>query len=136
MRRGRSLLAVVLILAAALAGGAAKAQDEQCDARPRWLVVTVIDGWFVLDADSERLDVPPGARFMDRCEFVYVAEITGDEALEDYQLGWVAGARTVINASSYAENFTQYFVRETVQEICAVLDDCADATSEESSEPD
>ena len=121
----RTLLAAVLLLTSL---GQASAQ-EQCDADPKWLVVTVVDGTGRLG--DQNLTVGTGARFLRRCEIVYIGTLKETEYYADsYNRARDAGAQTVINTSNTgAESFTQYFVKETVHAICAAVNDCADATA-------
>lgn len=121
----RTLLAAVLLLTSLGQAGA----QEQCDADPKWLVVTIIDGEGRMG--DQDLAVSTGTRFLQRCNIVYIAALKETEYYaESYNRARDAGARTVINTSNtLAESFTQYFVKETVHAICAAVNDCADATA-------
>ena len=100
------------------------AQEPPCDARPRWLVVTVTSisltmaGTDSTDPVARELDFY-GKQIFDRCEI----EISGYENSES---GEHRGS--VISRNDQYGALELSRVKESVQEICAVLDDCADAT--------
>lgn len=125
----RILLTVVMVLGSAV--GQLSAQ-EPCLVRPRWIAVTVVGGTFTLSGQTSR--VGSGARLIDRCgpsEIVYVAELGPHWRNEEAVAAYRDGARTNINMAPRVtrdDNFTTYYVKETVQDICAAMDDCGDAT--------
>ena len=73
-KRGMILVGGAAILAA-LVGGTVEAQDKPCDARPRWLVVTVVRSDLYVraedDAGWKKSEVfskdETGAQMLDRC---------------------------------------------------------------------
>ena len=126
MRRRGMILAGGAAIIAALVGGTVEAQDKPCDARPRWLVVTVVRGDLYVRAEddagwekSEVFSKETGAQMLDRC----VASWSGIEESDAEP-----PIQSVFSVQG-ADSFFTYYVAETVQEICAVLDDCGDATT-------
>ena len=131
MRRRGVILAGGAAIVVALVGGVAAAQSEPCDARPRWLAVTVVGGLVAAGA-VEPFEVGVGVKLLDRCgpsPIGSVSELSGDEVAAGSQEAHAAGGRTMMTAGQLPNAYFIYYVRETVQEICAVLDDCADATA-------
>ena len=125
-KRGMILVGGAAILAA-LVGGTVEAQDKPCDARPRWLVVTVVRSDLYVraedDAGWKKSEVfskdEMGAQMLDRCVGSWSGVGESDAEPPIQSVFSVQGADSV---------FT-YYLAETVQEICAVLDDCGDATT-------
>ena len=94
----------------------AVAQDAPCDARPRWLVVTVVAGVFEPNEGEDDVVVSLGARIVDRCFIGSVSELSDEGPAKSFlRLRFRNGEETIA-------------VAETVQQICAAVDDCADAT--------
>ena len=104
---------------------------EPCDARPRWLVVTIVRlDWYSQRGDGEGLekqeplsgDVVGGGRseMLDRCNGTWL--ISDKTSFEEHPIQ----SEISINAP---DSTLVYGVVESVQEICAVLDDCGNATS-------
>ena len=137
--RAAAALAVVMAFGPVVTSLAAQAP---CDARPRWLAVTVVGGWSLFTDGGERvgetIDIAgPQLRLLDRCwlgESPYIGPVNPlyRDSLDDHQAIWTAGGRTVIRATNSDENqfypFHVLYLRETVQDICAAMDDCGDAT--------
>ena len=107
--------------------GLAHAQDSTCDAEPRYLVVTVVGSETVRDGQRDEFfrDAGRGVNMIDRCGGATVQ--IGQSAPGDRpDLADLAQATIVVHYDS--EDFTIYWVRESLHDICAVLADCADAT--------
>ena len=140
MKRARNLTAVVV--AVCLLGVGAYAQ-EPCTAQPRWLVVTVVGSWSIFTKDGERVgetinSAGPQQQLLDRCslgESPYVGDVNPlyPDPLDDHGPIWDAGGRTVIRAHPNNQTIYPYqvlYLVETVQAICAAMDDCGDATQQ------
>ena len=137
--RARVRLYAVAMLAMCLwTAGTATAQ-EQCTARPRWIAVTVVTALF-LSSDGTSTDTFPlqsGVQLLDRCDSeestVSVNQLTEDVTVPRKAAAYRAGARTEISwfrgPPSDVSGF-EYYVAETVQDICAAMDDCGDATED------
>lgn len=100
------------------------AQDAACDAEPRWLTVTVVGSEFI-DAEGEVSELfrdgNQGAQMLDRCRgYISISE---DRRIRP---GGVSQANIDISYRDGSLRF--YFVKESVQDICAAVSDCADAT--------
>ena len=123
----RSLLLVLALAGSAFPLGA----QDSCDADPRWIVVTIV-GSVLLDPDGEPVpemeDAGQGARMLDRCEIIQIAEVrqarVGGNSQALIQVSQGPGTTT-----------TLWYVRESVEEICAAMDDCGDATVTARDEP-
>ena len=138
--RARVTLYAVAMLALCLwTAGTANAQ-EQCTARPRWIAVTVVTALF-LSSDGTSTDTFPlaaGVRLLDRCDSeestMSVDQLTEDVTVPRKAAAYRAGARTEVSwvrpLPSGGARATEYYVAETVQDICAAMDDCGDATSD------
>lgn len=138
MTRTQYLTAAVA-MTICLLGGSPYAQDA-CTARPRWIAVTLVDGyvdrWPEDGGELERTSFGPAGRLrlLDRCTLHgnavpwAVWELTEpNPALEREMAAYSAGARTRITFFE-DDHFRTAFVKETVQEICAAMADCGDAT--------
>ena len=106
------------------------AQETACTASPRFLLVTVLQAR-VSDIDGSADDdtlyaIPPGPHILDRCG--------GRTRMRFFdvriypQLADIPGARTYIRLDADTLG-TQYFVEESLHDICRALADCADATA-------
>ena len=138
MKRARNLTAVA-VAAVCLLGVGAYAQ-EPCTARPRWIAVTLVDGyvdrWPEDGGEPERTSFGPAGRLrlLDRCTLHgnavpwAVWELTEpNPGFEREMAAYSAGARTRITFFE-DDSFRTAFVKESVQEICAAMADCGDAT--------
>ena len=136
----RTLVAILLALAVLPAADAQTSGKERinlwgnidykaCEAKPRWLLVTVVeqetrvqgdkDEWKNIEEVLEISFPDESATMIDRCEISIISE---------------AGLDTKGKArihTSKAGTFTFYTVKESLQDICSVLPDCADATAAE-----
>ena len=120
----RILLATALI--ALLINPADGGQQEECAASPRWLVVTVVYGHRISE-DGERFELPNGVDAIDRCKAAQMSELDADSQDPGRQWVWNAGARTQLS-NRRGHPVWRYYVKETLQEICAALEDCRNAT--------
>ena len=111
----------IWITVVALAALQDVALRAQCDANPRWLLVTVTDVSYVNFRTTERTDVDVLNRqqMIDRCEVDKVDE----QSTSQSAVLTITAAGTPV-----PDSFTLLFVDETPQEICAAVRDCADAT--------
>lgn len=132
---------MALALTLMLFPGSVSAQDEEvCDARPRYIVVTVLESLqFVTGGRSQAGVVGPGPRAIDRCigdgrmEFWRLEGLWADE---HYERAKAAAAKTRIRQYPSPDSGVNLYVKETVQQICAALgDDCGDATKAEGDKP-
>ena len=122
----RIILAGVLLLGMV---GPAAAQDDDCDADPRWLVVTVV--YSRIASGGEGFDTATGVRTVDRCDVDTMSEVDPDKENPILRRMWNAGARTELFGGDGPDTWSYwYYVRETIHDICAVLNDCADATEQ------
>ena len=121
-------MAKVLILACFLCLSVPAAAQDDCNAHPRWLVVTVVYGNLVL-GDGQSFEVSTGVQTLDRCEFAYsMSDVNSSSENPLQRRVWSLGARAEIVGSDYPR-VNRYYVKETVHDICAAVDDCADATA-------
>ena len=98
---------------------------KACEANPRWLLVTVVEQELLMEDDEvgfKRSDTfsysVERKELLDRCEISLI-----DEARKE-----VANASAKITQSSPGV-LIYFYVKESLQDICSVLPDCADATS-------
>ena len=135
----RIILVAAMVLGVVVVGRAQS--PEPCTARPRWLAVTVVGGWSVLTDGGGRVgetinSAGPQLRLLDRCwlgDSPYIGQVNplDSDPLDDHKTIWEAGGRTVIRANGDSDNlypFHVLYLRETVHDICAAMDDCGDAT--------
>ena len=104
------------------------AQEASCDADPRWLAVTVLQSRMSHDGKEAQLaggqpfrDFNLGVQMLDRC--------VGDLQIGSTEGGTVLGVQTSV-VIQQGTTTTVYYVRESVQDICAAVSDCADAIRE------
>ena len=117
-------VAALLLLAAPVAG-----QEEKCDAKPRWIAVDVVRGY--VDNNHGGFETLSGLQLVDRCKGFAVTEVRGG-ARSMAQEAAADGARSVISQINLDSNgkvavSVYYYVRESVHQICAAMDDCGDA---------
>lgn len=98
---------------------------KACEANPRWLLVTIVKQEVLLEDDegdykrSDALSYSVERKeLLDRCKIALI-----DEARNN-----VANASTKITQSSPGALMYLY-VKESLQDICSVLPDCADVTA-------
>ena len=122
-----------MLLLAMLWGNAARAQeDEKCAASPRWLAVTVVKAHIA--TSTQEIEMPAGVQLLDRCYYgdqVEVRDISATSKDPKDVAASSEGAKSIVwQASSTGDNIVvrTFFVKETVQQICAAMDDCGDAT--------
>ena len=131
-QRGSQRRAIIVLLLAALWGSAARAQeDEKCAASPRWIAVTVVKAH--LETPKQEMMKAAGVQLLDRCygDQVQVGEIPSTSRNPKYVAASSEGAESFVwQASGTGDNIVMqtFFVKETVQQICAAMDDCGDAT--------
>ena len=99
-------------------------------ASPRFLLVTVVQAW-VSDIDGSADDdtlfaIPPGPHILDRCGGRTRMRFSDVRIYP--QLPDIPGARTYIRLDADTL-WSQYFVEESLHDICRALADCADATA-------
>ncbi|MCY4594831.1 MAG: hypothetical protein OXC19_08545 [Bryobacterales bacterium] len=138
--RARVKLYAVAMLALCLwTAGTVNAQ-EQCTARPRWIAVTLVTA-LSLSSDgtsTDRFPLASGVELLDRCDSeestMSVNELTEDVTVPRKAAAYRAGARTEVSwvrpLPSGGARGTEYYVAETVKDICAAMNDCGDATSD------
>lgn len=119
-----ALVAALLLLAAPVA-----AQEEKCDAKPRWIAVDVVRGY--VDNNHGGFETLSGLQLLDRCKGFDVTEAGGGERNMEPEAA-ADGARSVISQINQDSNgkvaaIVHYYVRESVHKICAAMDDCGDA---------
>ena len=112
----RAPILVALLAAAGLAPAPADAQEGTCNARPRWLVVTVVSGMTESASGSVSEWNTTGARLVDRCRITSMFEISTDGPV-----------KTEIHVRD-SGGFHAIAIAESVHDICAAVDDCANAT--------
>lgn len=131
-RKGSQRIAMVFLLLAALLGSAAWAQeDEKCAASPRWIAVTVVKAH--LETSTQEMEMAAGVQLLDRCygDQTQVREISATSRNPKHTAATSEGAKSFVwQTSGTGDNIVMqtYFVKETVQQICAAMDDCGDAT--------
>ena len=130
---------VMLALCPWLAAPAAAQSSNPvpCSASQRWILVTVVAGGSFFPGTGDPIPAFTGPQLVDRCQFIGDGRSDFDSIspLTETQPGIVpgaveAGARTQIIQRITGISITVLSVRETIQEICAVMDDCSDATSD------
>ena len=127
----RSSLVVVLMLPVLWASAAWAQEDEKCAASPRWIAVTVVKAH--LQTPTQHIELGAGVQLLDRCygHQVQVGEILATNRNPLYVAAQSEGARSFFSQTSGTGDNTvlqTFFVKETVQQICAAMDDCGDAT--------
>ena len=98
---------------------------KACEAKPRWLLVTVVEREVLTEDDEGKFkrsdwltNSEEREELLDRCEISLIDEGRGE----------VANSSAKVTKSS--PGFLTYlYVKESLQDICSVLPDCADATS-------
>lgn len=134
----KNLLAVAVLggtMTAVPWSGASAQDDEKCDAKPRWIAVTVVEGWFESSA-PQTLEMDSGEQLLDRCMILGVDwDVRELKATSRRGTAVTKGARTSFSASRSMDDggwiMYTFLVKETVQQICAAMDDCGDATRSE-----
>ena len=113
----------------------ANAQDSRCNAQPRWLAVTVVSGTTIGIGDRP-IQASAGVQLVDRCEdtrLTFVSELDPIGYAGDGAEAFAQGAKSRLHfyyiPSDDDPIFTVLFVKETVQQLCAAMDDCGDATA-------
>ena len=131
----------VLTLAAVLlcvSTGTAQEQEQECNAKPRWIAATVLEHTVgPMDGQWEDIRFDGGLQLLDRCEFYGKGSIRAAEIGRDGGDG--QSVITVIkfqpaNDNTGTESFflvSRWVLKETVQQLCAAMDDCGDATKED-----
>lgn len=112
----------------------ANAQESGCDARPRWLAVTVVSGR-TIGLGDRTVQASAGVQLVDRCEdtrLTFVSELDPISYSGDGAEAFAQGAKSRLHFYHIPPDgdliFRVLFVRETVQQLCAAMDDCGDAT--------
>ena len=112
----------------------ANAQDSRCDAQPRWLAVTVVSGTTIGLGDRP-IQAVTGVQLVNRCEdtrLTFVSELDptshGGDGAEAFDQGAKSRLHFYYIRSDDDAIFRVLFVKETVQQLCAAMDDCGDAT--------
>ena len=90
---------------------------------------------------TDTFPLAPGVKLLDRYDSeestTSVNELTEEVTVPWNAAAYRAGARTEISGMrrlpSGGVRSTEYYVAETVQNICAAMDDCGDATSDRGS---
>ena len=110
------------------------AAQDICEATPRWLIVTVV-GTEIINTEMQREGEPVtalnGIMVLDRCSggdwpvtfSEYISNLPGGRAQAQI---WV---RRDDDAFGEDAGWWVYYVRESVHDICSVLEDCGDASS-------
>ena len=127
----RALIVVVSFLVASLLPHSiAVAQERPCDARPRWLVVTVIAGYTLSKSEEPVAWESLGARAVDRCDIYEMFEIDHlDQRLARGSGREFKGPKTTLRLYAASPSHTyELTISESVHDICAAVEDCADAT--------
>ena len=128
----RAWIAVaVAVSVCAFSVPAVSAQEFTCTASPRLLLVTVVLARMTDFQNPDNKDSPfndtvyrTGPRLLDRCQGGGDMSFRG--LLEEER---TLGARSHLTVVTSSGRFGyEYFVTESIHEICAVLADCADAT--------
>ena len=125
-------MAIIVLLLAVLWGSAVRAQeDEKCAASPRWVAVTVVKAH--LKTSKQEMEMAAGVQLLDRCygDQVQVGEISATSRDPKYVAASSEGAKSFVwQTSGTGDNIVMltFFVKETVQQVCAAMDDCGDAT--------
>ena len=119
------LIAVALIVAPPLS-----AQEEVCDAEPRWLVVALV-GSDVTGKDGESIeafkDRRIGDKMLDRCGWPRRGVAIKEH--REFRPGGVSQSAIFVpfGDADSGWRYERLYVRQSVQDICAALNDCGDA---------
>lgn len=115
----------------------ADAQESACDAQPRWLAITVVSGTTIGIGDRP-IQSSTGVQLADRCEdtkLTFVSELDpishGGDGAEAFAQGAKSRLHFYYIRSDDDVVFRVLFVKETVQQLCAAMHDCGDATARE-----
>ena len=113
-------------------------KEKSCDASPRWLLVTVVaqKHWINSDETDQLEPVPVFTRtdehlkLLDRCGVKVFSDYTINQEYPGDSDDNVATEITDLTQSNgKATSLGILWVKESLQEICAAVRDCADATS-------
>ena len=126
----RTFIAFIFCLYMLVPTFAIAQQEESCDANPRWLLVTVVASKFWIKSDSD--DEPRDQYYGGKLELVDRCDITSISPYED-----TADKRSIATEilkmfrSETGEiiSWSRLWVKESLQDICQSMQDCADVTS-------
>ena len=138
----RWISAFIVWLLLCLSTPAIAQRGESCDAKPRWLLVTVLeldyytpskskDGSGLRKHEAASGKIPNGRlQMIDRCGngIIQMSDNNGIGPGEGKP------GKAIIEHSLYSEGgeittLVRYFVKESMADLCRAMKDCADATS-------
>ena len=113
-------------------------KEKSCDASPRWLLVTVVaQKYWIKSDETDQLEPFPAGTSTD--EHLKLLDRCGVKVFSDYQGSSKYPGDSDDNVATEITDHTQsngktmgfgiFWVKESLQEICAAVRDCADATS-------
>ena len=127
----RALIVVASFLLASLPHAEVAAQGGSCNAKPRWIVVTVVAGYTVSELETPTAWENLGARAVDRCAILEMFEINRlDQRFARGVGDEFVGAKAALRLHGGAGVSYELQISESVHDICAAVDDCANATGQ------
>ncbi len=118
----KALLTLLLLTLPSLAS----AQEETCDAKPRWLLVTVVQDRDNIGGETKTATWPEGElRLVDRCQADHFSVTSASK--QDPGLTLISKFYT--DSKGKISTFVDLWVKESLHDICLAMRDCADATA-------